>query len=181
MQGHPFALASPFFAAGGLMLMIGGIGKMRKLAVSGVALLAIATGGAYWRSASLLAADKEASESVMPLLKDVNEFNDLVNNIDVLNQLKSAGNNVKLEDRETVMAALAKTRKNLEAALKTERILRDNPSFSPEKLKEQAGFQVKTATEQELKASEYAEIFNNAAKIDRRIQETFERLVKEDN
>lgn len=178
-QGFPFALAGPFLGVGALMLMIGGLGKMKKLAMTGLACMVLAGGGAYYKSNRMLAEDKAKSESLRPLLKDVNEFNDLVNNIDVLNQLKSAGNAVDLHDRDTVMAALARTRKQLSAALNTERILRENPSFSPLKLREQVGFQVATATEQELKATEYAEIFNSAVDMDRRIQAKFEQLVKE--
>lgn len=179
LQRFPFALATPFLAIGALLLLIGGIGKMQKLAITGLVFLIVAGGGAYYKSSSMLAADKKASESLLPLLKDVQEFNQLVNNIDVLNQLRSAGNDVKLEDRDTVMAALAKTRNRLGAALKTERILRENPSFNPLQLKEQVGFQVATATEQELKATEYAEIFSSAVDMDRRIQAKFEELVKE--
>lgn len=178
---YPFGLAAPFIGCGVLLIIIGLVGKMKKLATVGLLLGVVASGGAFLTARNLLANDQESTKTLLPLLEEVNEYNELVNNIDVLNRLKSVGHDVAIADRATVMKALGNTRKKLETALKSERILRENPSFNAKDLAEQVGLTVEKVNEQEVEVAEYANILNKAVRIDRRVQETLERLSKEEN
>ncbi|MDA1017443.1 MAG: hypothetical protein O3A00_23680, partial [Planctomycetota bacterium] len=166
---YPFGLAAPFLLCGALLLIIGLIGKMKKLALVGVLIALLAAGVAFVTARNLLLQDQESTKTLVPLLEEVDEFNDLVNNIDVLNRLQSLGNKVALEDRDTVMRVLQRGRQKLETALKTERILRENPSFNAGDLEKQFGLTMVKVTEQEIEVGEYADIFNKAVRFDRRV------------
>ena len=64
--------------------------------------------------------------------KEINQYYQLILNINTLDELEAVGNPVKLSEREKVLEALRINRENLVRALQTERILRENPQFRPE-------------------------------------------------
>ena len=64
--------------------------------------------------------------------KEINQYYQLILNINTLDELEAVGNPVKLNEREKVLEALRINRENLVRALQTERILRENPQFRPE-------------------------------------------------
>ena len=72
------------------------------------------------------------SRALSILVHEVDKYNNTVNNIKVMDKLREVGNQIKLADREGAIEALKLTRQDLIKALKTERILRENPSFNPE-------------------------------------------------
>jgi hypothetical protein len=74
-----------------------------------------------------------ASPSLKHLILEVDKYNDTVNNVNVLDQLKDIGNPINFSDRLQMVDALRLTREDLVRAIKTERILRENPNFRPEK------------------------------------------------
>ncbi|BAQ63164.1 hypothetical protein GM3708_3570 (plasmid) [Geminocystis sp. NIES-3708] len=112
---------------------------------------------------------KKAKNSLTNLLIDVKNHNKIVYKINVMDQLKSVGNQVDLNDRKNVLKALKITRENLVKALKTNRILRENPGFEAD------SFSVDITSIQSLQiseqSSEYAALFNQALQIGISIQE----------
>lgn len=60
-------------------------------------------------------------------IDEVNKHNQIISNIDILDQLESVGNPIKLNEREKVIQALIINRGNITRALETERILPENP------------------------------------------------------
>ncbi|QIZ71770.1 hypothetical protein [Oxynema aestuarii] len=70
------------------------------------------------------------SKSLLGILDDIDNYNDLIRAIDLNDQLEDVGNpEVTLTNRSEVIAALKITRRHLISALKTERILRENKTF----------------------------------------------------
>ncbi|MEB3826287.1 hypothetical protein [Phormidium sp. CCY1219] len=70
------------------------------------------------------------SDSLLGLLDDVENYNDLIKAIDLNDQLEEVGNpGVQLTNREEIIDALELTRQDLLRALRTERILRENKNF----------------------------------------------------
>lgn len=105
---------------------------------------------------------------LLGLLKEVKNYNTIVNNIKVLDQLRAVGNPVQLSDRDKVIKALIINRSDLVRALNTERILRENPDFNPEQ------FNVDLTALQALqvneKSSEYSELLDIALQVGIRLQ-----------
>lgn len=64
--------------------------------------------------------------------KEINQYYQLILNINTLDELEAVGNPVKLSEREKVLEALRINQERLVRALQTERILRENPQFRPE-------------------------------------------------
>lgn len=106
---------------------------------------------------------KARNITLVNLLRDVKNHNQVIYQIDVLDQLNEVGNQISLDDRATVLEALKITQENIIKALKTERILRQNPGFKPE------NFAVDLASIRSLniqeKSSEYGKLLNEALKI----------------
>ncbi|WP_017652565.1 hypothetical protein [Fortiea contorta] len=102
------------------------------------------------------------------ILEEVDKHNKLVRDIDILDQLKAAGNPVNLDNRLDVIKAINTTKQDLLRALKTEKILRDNPEFNPEY------FTVDITTLEALKisekATEYGQILEQALNIEINLQ-----------
>jgi hypothetical protein len=102
-------------------------------------------------------------KSLSKILEEVDKHNKLVTDIDILDQLKAAGNPVNLDNRLGVINAINTTKQDLIRALKTEKILRDNPEFNPEY------FTVNLTTLEALKISEkatdYGQILEQALNI----------------
>ena len=70
------------------------------------------------------------ANSLSKLLNDVDKYNELIQAIDLNDQLEDAGNpEMRIANREQIVAALKLTRQDLVRALKTERILRENNRF----------------------------------------------------
>ncbi|MFW6316604.1 MAG: hypothetical protein ACOC1Z_05860 [Cyanobacteriota bacterium] len=101
--------------------------------------------------------------TLVNLLMDVKDHNQVIYRIHILDQLNEVGTKVQLDDRATVLEALNITQENIIKALKTERILRQNPGFKPE------NFAVDLASIRSLniqeKSSEYGQLLNEALQI----------------
>jgi hypothetical protein len=106
---------------------------------------------------------KYQRKPLISLLMDIKNHNNLIYQIYVLDQLRSVGNQVDLEDRKTILEALAITRDNLVRSLQTEKILRENPGFRPE------SFTVNLTSIKSLEvnetSSEYGKLLNSALQI----------------
>ncbi len=106
---------------------------------------------------------KEIPEVILRLFAEVDKCNRAILDIDVVDQLQDAGNPIKLESRESAIAALRMTRNDLVRALKTERILRENPHFHPDR------FDVDVTAFEALqmgdRAQEYARTFDTTLQI----------------
>jgi hypothetical protein len=115
---------------------------------------------------------QKRKSSLINLLGDVKNHNKLINQLDIMDQLKSVGNQVNLEDRAKIIEALTITRDNLVKSLKTEKILRENPGFRPE------SFAVDLTSLRSLQMSEqsneYGQLLNQALQIGISIQDEIE-------
>lgn len=115
---------------------------------------------------------KGKSITLISLLTDVKNHNQVIYRIQVLDELSSVGNQVSLDDRATVLEALKITKENLIQALKTDRILRDNPGFKPDR------FAVDLASMRSLhiqeQSSEYGKLLNEALQIGVSLQDELE-------
>lgn len=135
--------------------------------------LAIACGGlafflAQWIMKTWKTSQKSQQQKLIPpiilrLFKEVDKCNKAIHDIDVFDQLKDAGNPIKLESRESAIAALRMTRNDLVRAFKTERILRENPDFHPDRfdidLNAFEAFQISD------RAKEYGRVFDTTMQI----------------
>lgn len=125
---------------------------------------------------ALMFSQQEAKE-LAGLLDEVNGYNKLVKHIDLLHQLGDIGNDVKLKDHKSVLAALSTTEQNLKKAIKTERIFRENPELDPDKLDEQLGLVSIATIELDEKTGELAEALNSTIRIQRKVQERMSNLL----
>lgn len=106
--------------------------------------------------------------------KEINQYYQLILNINTLDELEAAGNPVKLNEREKVLEALRINRENLVRVLQTERILRENPQFSPEQFNiDLSGLRSLQATE---KATEYGRFLDEALQIGVSVQTEMRKL-----
>lgn len=119
-------------------------------------------------------ADRKNYKALSGLLKEVVNFNQLVNHIYVFEQLQAAGNPIELNEREKIIEALHITRDDLIRALKTERILREHPDFNSQTFEANVtALQALQITEQ---SSEYNELLNRALNVGLRIQEEMRHI-----
>mgnify|MGYP006422265119 CR=1 FL=1 len=113
--------------------------------------------------------------TLVNLLTDVKNHNQVIYRIQVLDELSSVGNKVSLDDRQTVLDALNITKNNIIQALKTDKILRQNPGFKPDR------FAVDLASMRSLqvqeKSSEYGSLLNEALQIGISLQDELEGRV----
>jgi hypothetical protein len=104
------------------------------------------------------------------IFKEIAKFNEVVDNLAILDQLKAAGNTIDITDRDKVVKALKVTKYDLTRALRTERILRENPTFKPE------AFHIDITALRALQVTdqvgEYGRLFDDAMKIAMDVQET---------
>lgn len=116
---------------------------------------------------------KYQNHILVNLLIEVKNHNKVLYQINVLDQLNQIGNSVSLKDRDKVIQALTITRSNLVQALKTEKILRENPGFRPET------FSVDLTSLRSLNVeettTEYSKLLNNALQIGIDIQEEIQK------
>jgi hypothetical protein len=128
----------------------------------------------YFSRAIIVARRNKSLKKIIRLIKEVTNHNQIVKNLHTLDQLVEAGNPIKLNDRGTVIDALRITRAGLVRALKTEKILRENPKFMPEY------FNIDLTTiESEkttVRAVEYAELLNDALQVGVSVQQAMRKL-----
>ena len=106
--------------------------------------------------------------------KEINQYYQLSLNINTLDELEALGNPVKLNEREKVLEALRINRENLVRVLQTERILRENPQFSPEQFNiDLSGLRSLQATE---KVTEYGRFLDEALQIGVSVQTEMRKL-----
>ncbi|MEM1170992.1 MAG: hypothetical protein AAGJ08_18400 [Cyanobacteria bacterium P01_H01_bin.35] len=126
---------------------------------------------------------KQWADSLQPtplgtLIDEVYNYNKVVErfikNVKVIDQLKAVGNPVEVKDRDKVIQAFRKIKSDLERAIKTEKILRENPDFKPEEFSIDLTFL--RAVRFEEKAQTYAEFVNDAIGIGLRVQEEMKNL-----
>ena len=100
----------------------------------------------------------------LKLVDEVVKHNQIIINLDILDQLEVAGNNIQLNEREQVLQALKINKENLVRALKTDRILRENPKFKPEQFNviDLSGLRALQTTD---KATEYSRFLDEALQI----------------
>jgi hypothetical protein len=111
---------------------------------------------------------------VMRLFMEVDKCNKAVRDIDVFDQLQEAGNTIKLESRESAIAALRMTRNDIVRALKTERILREHPDFHPDHFDiDLTAFE---SMQMGAQAQEYGRIFDTTLQIAIDVQKTMAEL-----
>ena len=128
----------------------------------------------YLLRAIIVIVRNKSLNKIIRLIKEVTNHNQIVKNLHTLDQLVEAGNPIKLNDRGTVIDALRITRAGLVRALKTEKILRENPKFMPEY------FNIDLTTiESEkttVRAVEYAELLNDALQVGVSVQQAMRKL-----
>ena len=107
-------------------------------------------------------------------LDEISNFNNVVQNLGVIDELKEAGNPVEIKDRNQVIEGLKQIKVDLERALRTEKILRNNPNFKPEEFSIDLTL-LKTAQFEE-KTKAYAQLVNEAIGIGLRVQEEMKNL-----
>lgn len=112
------------------------------------------------------------------LIDEVINYNKVIErfikNVKVIDQLKAVGNPVEVKDRDPVIKAFRNIKSDLERAIKTEKILRENPDFKPEEFSIDLTFL--RAVRFEEKAQTYAEFVNDAIEIGLRVQEEMKNL-----
>lgn len=117
-------------------------------------------------------------KSVRTLVKEVDRYNAVIRAVDINDQLEEAGNpGVGLSNREKVIQALSEMKVDLERALKTERILRENKNFiakNPQLFT--TNLTALTALQLSDRASEYGRILDQALQIAVGVQEEMRKL-----
>ncbi|WP_051340102.1 hypothetical protein [Planktothrix agardhii] len=118
--------------------------------------------------------DNKINQRVRLLLSEVEKHNQIITNLYTLDQLEAVGNPVKINDRVKVIEALRITREGLVRALKTERILRENPNFKPEYFN--IDLTSLQAEKTMVKAIEYAQLLDQAVQIGVSVQKEMRKL-----
>ncbi|NEP80804.1 MAG: hypothetical protein F6K17_42900 [Okeania sp. SIO3C4] len=116
-----------------------------------------------------------ASSALRHLVLEADKFNNTANNVVILDKLKEAGNPVQFFDREKVIDALKLTREDIVRAIKTERILRENPSFRPEEFSD--NISALQAMQISDKANSYGKYFDEAMQVAVSIQDELKKLI----
>lgn len=100
---------------------------------------------------------------IIRLFTEADKCNKTIHDIDIFDQLQDAGNPIKLESRESAIAALRMTRNDIVRALKTERILREHPEFHPDRFEiDLTAFE---SIQMRDRAKEYGRIFDDTLQI----------------
>lgn len=110
------------------------------------------------------------------LVQELEQYHQFIQNIDVLDQLQEAGNPVALSDRDRVIAALRSARSQLVRALKTEKILRDNPQFQKFQLNGLEEVVMVTALQIGTYASQIGQEWDESLQIAIEVQEEMRQL-----
>ncbi len=170
-------LASAFYAiyllAGttlGVILLCLGL----AIASGGFALLLTKLTHQQWQKSKVANSKNVIPPVVMRLFREVDKCNKTIRDIDVFDQLKNAGNPIKLESRDSAIAALRMTRNDITRALKTERILRENPDFHPDRF--DIDLNAFEAMQMQERAKEYGRIFDTTLQIAIDVQKAMSEL-----
>jgi hypothetical protein len=116
--------------------------------------------------------------SLHNLLNDVDRYNAIIKAIDINDQIEAAGNpQVAIEHRHKVIEALNITKLDLERALKTERILRENKSFMLTN-SDLFAYNLATLTSMQVseEATEHGRLLNEALQVAFDVQNEMGRL-----
>jgi hypothetical protein len=117
-----------------------------------------------------------ASPSLKHLILEVDKYNDTVNNVNVLDQLKDIGNPINFSDRSKMLDALRLVREDLVRAIKTERVLRENPKFRPERFVDNiAAIRALQISDQ---ASSYGKYFDEVMQVAIGVQSELKAIFK---
>lgn len=146
--------------------------------------LAIASGGLaflltklfvrQWRIYHSSELKSGISATVFRLFTEVDKCNKVIRDIDIFDQLQDAGNAIKFESRESAIAAIRITRNDIVRALKTERILRENPDFHPDRFA--VDLNAFEAIHINDRAQEYGRIFDTTMQIAIDVQKAMAEL-----
>ena len=130
----------------------------------------------WWKKLKIL--DRNMTNSLEILLKDVDRYNSVIKAIDINDQIEAAGNpGVVIQEREKVIAALRLTRNDLVRALKTETILRENKHFILRNTELFANnLATLTAMQVTEQATEHGRLLNEALQIALDVQIEMTRL-----
>lgn len=117
-------------------------------------------------------------KSVRRLVKEVDRYNAVIRAVDINDQLEEAGNpGVGLSDRQKVIQALSVMKTDLERALKTERILRENKTFiakHPQLFT--TNLMALSTLQLSDQASEYGRVLDQALQVAVGVQEEMRKL-----
>lgn len=127
-----------------------------------------------WKQSKKLAIKNGIPKVVMRLFSEVDKCNKVIRDIDIFDQLQDAGNPIKLESRESAIAALRMTRNDIVRALKTERILREHPDFYPDRF--DIDLNAFESIQMQDQAKEYGRIFDTTLQIAIDVQKTMSEL-----
>ena len=127
-----------------------------------------------WRMSKNLHRQKGIPKVILRLFTEVDKCNKTIRDIDVFDQLQDAGNPIKLESRESAIAALRMTRNDIVRALKTERILREHPDFHPDRF--DIDLNAFEAIQINNRAKEYGRIFDTTLQIAIDVQKAMTEL-----
>lgn len=108
------------------------------------------------------------------LLQEIKHYNQIIDNVIVLNQLISAGSAKQLPGQEHMLTALLDMKANIESALKTERILRENPHFNPENFS--IDLTALQALQVNARSQEYATILKEALEVGINVQHEMKKI-----
>ena len=127
-----------------------------------------------WKNSKKSILTNGISPVVLRLFAEVDKCNKVIRDIDIFDQLQDAGNPIKLESRESAIAALRMTRNDIVRALKTERILREHPDFHPDRF--DIDLNAFESIQMQDQAKEYARIFDTTLQIAIDVQKTMSEL-----
>ncbi|PZV13819.1 MAG: hypothetical protein DCF20_14195 [Pseudanabaena sp.] len=127
-----------------------------------------------WRKSKNSHRQSGVPKVIVRLFAEVDKCNKTVRDIDVFDRLQDAGNSIKLESRESSIAALRMTRNDIVRALKTERILRENPDFHPDRF--DIDLNAFEAIQINERAKEYGRIFDSTIQIAIDVQKAMAEL-----
>jgi hypothetical protein len=139
-----------------------------------VALLLIRLIVQQWRKSKNAHRQRGIPSVILRLFGEVDKCNKTICDIDVFDQLQDAGNPIKLESRESAIAALRMTRNDIVRALKTERILREHPNFHPDRF--DIDLNAFEAIQINNRAKEYGRIFDATVQIAIDVQKAMTEL-----
>lgn len=107
------------------------------------------------------------------VLDEVDQYNKVVESLIITDQLEKAGNKGILRDKDKVIKAVQEVKAELIRALKTEKILRDNPGYSPDKIV--MDFSALRALDVS-NLGEYTKVINDSWEIALRVQDEMNKL-----
>jgi len=154
----------------GIILLCVGL----AIASGGIAFILIKIFTTQWRNYRNPEAKSGISPTILRLFKEVDKCNKVIRDINIFDQLQDAGNAIKLESRESAIAAIRITRNDIVRALKTERILRENPDFHPDRFN--IDLNAFEAIQMNDRAQEYGRIFDTTMQIAIDVQKAMAEL-----